>query len=296
MTSVSQSVSDTSWLEALNPPIYLVSVLPGVGVLLLAGEAPVHAGALWLAVFGVVLLQHAINLFNDAADWRLGADVDKQDSWVRVHGGRTWPVNVHAVVSVLAGGALGLVALASTDQWWLLAAAAPLLLLGYLYNAGPRPLSYTHFGEWVTGLCYGPGVFGGLWLVAGMPADWRLFAGAIAFAALAMALLLSHQPPQIETDRAAGKHSFAVRYGAETTRRSARQLFVVFALAVVLGGVLALTGPVPLLVAVAAALLVYRVYTGDVNPKRILGAASLLLVTGIVAARGVIWIGTLSST
>ena len=50
----------------------------------------------------------------------------------------------------------------------------------------------------------------------------------IAFAALAVALLLSHQPPQIETDRRAGKLSFAVRFGVCTDRFTARLLFAVF--------------------------------------------------------------------
>jgi hypothetical protein len=45
-----------------------------------------------------------------------------------------------------------------------------------------------------------------------------------------VALLLSHQPPQIETDRQAGKHSFAVRFGARQTRRTARRLYLVFLL------------------------------------------------------------------
>jgi hypothetical protein len=36
---------------------------------------------------------------------------------------------------------------------------------------------------------------------------------ALAFASFAVARLLSHQPPQTATDRAAGKRSFAVRYG-----------------------------------------------------------------------------------
>ena len=174
------------WRDALNPPIYLVSVLPGLGVPLLAGGDRIAVAALLLATFAVVLLQHAINLFNDAADWRLGADVDKRDSWVRVHDGRTRPVVVHAIVSLIAGGLLGLYVLWQQDRWWILPAAAPLLVLGYLYNAGPRPLSYTHFGEWVTGLCYGPGVYGGLWLVAGLAPDARMLAGMAAFAALAI--------------------------------------------------------------------------------------------------------------
>ena len=50
--------------------------------------------------------------------------------------------------------------------------------------------------------------------------------GMLAFAAFASALLLSHQPPQIETDRAAGKQSFAVRHGAALTRKVALYLQV----------------------------------------------------------------------
>jgi 1,4-dihydroxy-2-naphthoate octaprenyltransferase len=270
------------WQEALNPPIYLVSVLPGLGVPLLAqGGVPQPLG-LALATLAVVLLQHAINLFNDAADWRLGADVEKFDSWVRVHGHRPGVAVLHGAVSLLAGGLLGLAVLWSQDQWWLLWIAAPMLLLGYLYNAGPRPLSYTHLGEWVTGLCYGPGVFGCLWLVAGLPASASMVAGMIAFAALAAALLLSHQPPQIATDRQAGKLSFAVRFGAERTVSVARWLSGIFLVA--LGGALMVSRPgaVGVTLAVFAAILAYRQRRGSVNPRRILLAASAFVVLGLL--------------
>ena len=274
------------WRDALNPPIYLVSVLPGLGVPLLAGGDRIAVAALLLATFAVVLLQHAINLFNDAADWRLGADVDKRDSWVRVHDGRTRPVVLHAIVSLVTGGLLGLYVLWQQDRWWILPAAAPLLVLGYLYNAGPRPLSYTHFGEWVTGLCYGPGVFGGLWLVAGLAPDARMLAGMAAFAALAMALLLSHQPPQIETDRAAGKRSFAVRYGADTTRRTARALFLLFIAALAVGALVSLRSPTALVFVALGVFVTLRLYLGEVNPKRILASASFVVAGGVALAIG----------
>ncbi len=273
----------TRWQEALNPPIYLVSVLPGLGVPLLAqaGGVP-HPLGLALATLAVVLLQHAINLFNDAADWRLGADVEKFDSWVRVHGQRPEVALLHGALSLLAGGLLGLAVLWSQDQWRLLWIAAPMLVLGYLYNAGPRPLSYTHLGEWVTGLCYGPGVFGCLWLVAGLPANASMVAGMVAFAALAAALLLSHQPPQIDTDRQAGKLSFAVRFGAERTVSVARWLSGIFLAA--LGGALLLSRPgaVGIVLASFAAILAYRQWRGPINPRRILLAASAFVLLGLL--------------
>jgi 1,4-dihydroxy-2-naphthoate octaprenyltransferase len=217
--------------RCFNPAIYLISVLPGAGVWMIAGGND----ASWLpwlvlATLAVVLLQHAINLLNDASDWTLGADTEKLDSWVRFHHRDARVTMAHGWVSFLLGGLLGLTVLVLADSLWILVVAAPMVILGYLYNSGPRPLSYTYLGEWVTGVCYGPGVFGCLWLLSGEEPDVRAILGAAAFAALAVCLLLSHQPPQIETDRLAGKQSFAVRYGVRRTRLSVYVLFIVFLL------------------------------------------------------------------
>ena len=280
--SVVADATGSDWRVALNPPIYLVSLLPGLGVPMLAGGDPLQWGALAAATFAVILLQHAINLFNDAADWRLGADVEKHDSWVRVHRERPELAVLHGGISLTAGALLGLFVLWQQQQWALLLVAAPLLLLGYLYNAGPKPLSYTHLGEWVTGICYGPGVFGCLWLVAGGVIDLRMLAGCIAFAALAMALLLSHQPPQIQTDRRAGKLSFAVRYGAERTRQVAGGLFLLFMVALGLGLLPGGRFALGLLMLVLAAAFAYGVRRRVPNPKRILIPASLYVLAGLV--------------
>ncbi|NBT57551.1 hypothetical protein EBT16_02090, partial [bacterium] len=55
----------------------------------------------------------------------------------------------------------------------------------------------------------------------------NLLAGSFAFGALAVAVLLSHQPPQVLTDFAAGKMSFAVRHGVDQTYRVARGLTII---------------------------------------------------------------------
>ncbi|TNF99193.1 MAG: prenyltransferase, partial [Gammaproteobacteria bacterium] len=113
-----------------------------------------------------------------------------------------------------------------SGKYWILLIATPMLLLGYLYNAGSKPLSYTVLGEWVTGLCYGPGVFGCLYLLSSDELTIPSVLGMFTFACMAMALLLSHQPPQINTDRQAGKHSFAVRYGKDVTIMTVRYLLL----------------------------------------------------------------------
>jgi len=270
------------WWQALNPALYLVSILPGVAVWLLA-ELPLSRAALWSATLAVVLLQHGINLLNDAKDWQLGADTFKYDSWVRIHRGSVRTAFYHGLISLFIGGVLGLLVLLLHGQLWILGFALPLVLLGVLYNAGRRPLSYTAAGEWATAICYGPGVFGGLWFVAGQPFDGTALLGMAAFAAFATALLFSHQPPQIDSDRQAGKHSFAVRHGAITTYRVAGGLlsatWLLLVAACWVGSGDHFTAIVFTLAAGLAALWVVRV---GPNPKRIMLSAALVFLVSAV--------------
>jgi len=227
------------WWQALDPPIYLISVLPGVAAWLTTGSTGEPLTHLVLATLAVVLLQHAINVLNDVSDWRLGADIEKVHSWARFHNLDLRVAAVHGNISLVAGCLLGLGVLVQADKLWLLVPDTPLVLLGYLYNSGPRPLS------------------------------------------LSVALLLSHQPPQIETDRQAGKQSFAVRFGAPRTRRAARVLYLAFLL-----GFGAAVWPAPLTIAVRVAFVLVAAVSGlavclaTPSPRRILtGATAVILAT-----------------
>ncbi len=273
----------TRWWQALNPVIYLVSVLPLIGVYLITEDAFWVEG-LALATLAVVLLQHAINLFNDVSDWQLGADSNKQDSWVRVFNGNTRPVFWQGVGSALLGMSLGLLVLAQSGKYWILYIATPMVLLGYLYNAGSRPLSYTALGEWVTGLCYGPGVFGCLYLLGNDQLTPASIGGMVTFACLAMALLLSHQPPQIDTDRQAGKHTFAVRYGVIATLNGVRMLLLVAVIAFALSLWLVGCGACAVVLISLSAYAAVSVLRDAINPKSVLFAATLVLFFTLVVS------------
>ncbi|MGD2112133.1 MAG: prenyltransferase [Gammaproteobacteria bacterium] len=279
-------VAAVRWWQALDPPIYLISVLPGAAVWLVTGRTGQAPSYLAAATLAVILLQHAINVLNDVSDWRLGADVEKHHSWARFHHLNLRTAAVHGYASLLGGALLGLAVLVAADQLRILALAAPLVVLGVLYNSGPRPLSYTHLGEWVTGLCYGPGVFGCLWVLATGRLSVAVIPGSLAFFALAVALLLSHQPPQIDTDRQAGKRSFAVRFGVARTRLAARLLYLIFLLAFgmaawqadVAGAALGTGG----LIALASALAVLR---APPSPRWILTGATLVILATLLLDR-----------
>jgi len=273
----------TKWWQVFNPAIYLISILPAIAILVLAGRNPVWLSGLLFSALAVVLLQHAINLFNDVSDWQLGADSEKLDSWVRVHDGNTRPVTLHAIASFFIGGLIGLCVLIIADKLWILIIALPLISLGYLYNAGERPLSYSWMGEWVTAICYGPGVFGCLWLVAGLPFNITSIMGMLAFAALATSLLLSHQPPQIETDRRVGKKSFAVRYGVQRTQQVSILLFTVALLLIATGIVINHDGPV-FGYGLFAMIVLFSFYLVKVKPqpKKVLLLSSIMLLLSMI--------------
>ena len=272
------------WWQIFNPAIYLISILPAIAVVVLAGDNPVWHPGLIFATFAVVLLQHAINLFNDVSDWNLGADTEKMDSWVRLHNGNTRPVTIHALISFLIGGLIGLSVLIIGNKLWIVIIALPLIGLGYLYNAGKSPLSYSWMGEWVTGLCYGPGVFGCLWFVAGLDFNLSALSGMFAFAALAMSLLLSHQPPQIETDRQVGKKSFCVRYGKQKTHQVSVLLFTV-ALLLIGTGISINYSILYLQYACFTLILISSIYLWKVgpNPKKVLLLSSTILLLSIIS-------------
>ena len=271
------------WWQVFNPAIYLISVLPAIAVIILAGENSAWKQGLIFSTLAVVLLQHAINLFNDVSDWNLGADTEKADSWIRVHNGNTRPVTVHALISFFSGGIIGLSVLIVGDKLWLVFIALPLIGLGYLYNAGKSPLSYNWMGEWVTGVCYGPGVFGCLWLVAGLELNLSAVMGMLAFAALAVSLLLSHQPPQFETDKQVGKKSFCVRYGIQKTRQVYVLLFTIALL--LIGAGLSINHSIPYLQYGSFSLvMIFSIYLFKVgpNPKRVLLLSSTILLLSII--------------
>jgi 1,4-dihydroxy-2-naphthoate octaprenyltransferase len=213
--AIELNLSSKRW-QVLQPAIYLISILPGlVWAILLPSTA--SRLALFLTTLSVVLIQHGINVLNDAIDWKKGADTEKELSWVHFHHLNLNAVSTHGLVSFFSGALLGSLLVFLNHRPEVFIVALPLLLLGYGYNSSQWTLSYTNLGEWVTGLCYGPGVFGCMGYLLTGEMTIPLCLGSLAFAFLAVAVLLSHQPPQILSDFLAGKLSFAVRHGVKRT-------------------------------------------------------------------------------
>ena len=270
--------SRAEWIEGARLrtlPAALAPVLVGTGAAAqLDAASPVRA----LLAAGVALsLQVGVNYANDFSDGVRGTDVDRVGPMRLTASGAARPeqVRMAAVLSFGVGAVLGLVLVALSGHWWLLAVGALAILGAWYYTGGRRPYGYLGLGE------VGVFVFFGLVAVLGTTytqADrisWPALLGAVGVGFLACALLMVNNIRDVPGDAVVGKHTLAVRIGE---RRARRVYAWLVGLAMALGLACAVVAP-------AALLLVM-----------LLPVAGILIGTVLLGARGVLLRPVLAGT
>lgn len=245
-----RSGSVNAWVVAIRPASLLVAISPVlVGAALGFGRTGGVDMVAALLVLGAALLMQVItNLQNDvgytvrggeAGGARSGLPRATAQGWLSTRAVRTGIV----VLSLLAL-ALGL-GLVAYRGWPVLAIGSLCLLAALAYMGGPLPIAYTPLGEVTVFVFFGlVAVLGTEWVLTGSVGPVSTLAGT-AIGGLAAAALAVNNHRDIAHDRLTGRHTFAVRYGEQASRR----LF-----SVLLVGPFAVL-PVMALVAVSPALL-----------------------------------------
>jgi len=232
-----------TWLLAARPktlPAAVAPVVVGTAVAIAEdGFAPIAA----VAAFAVaLLLQVGANLANDVFDFRRGADTAARLGPVRVtQGGLIPPERVlRATWLVLGAAALAGLVLVLRGGW-------PILLLGLLaiaaavgYTGGPKPFGYLGLGEVFVFLFFGAVAVAGTAYVQTLDLTGLAAAAAVPIGCLATAIIVVNNLRDIETDRAAGKRTLAVRLGAARTRLEYAGLLAAAYLALPVGWALGL--------------------------------------------------------
>lgn len=288
-----------AWLMASRP-----ATLPAAAVPVIVGAAAaVCEGARFRPlVFAVTLLsalfiQIGTNFANDYSDFHRGAD----------HEGRLGPTRVtqsglisHDAVRRGIIVAFGIAALLGGYLAWV--GGWPIILIGILsiicglaYTGGPWPFGYHGLGDVFVFVFFGLiAVTGTAYLQAGA---WSTFALIVSLPIgfLVTNILVINNLRDLPTDRAAGKHTLAVRLGDGGTRA---QYALLMALAYAVPLWLALTGSasrrwllLPWLTLPIGIALTRRVVGGlagrELNPmlKR---TGQLLLFFGVLLAAGLV--------
>lgn len=262
--------SAAEWVEGARLrtlPAAVAPVAVGTGAAAQVGSADV---LLALLAAGVALaLQVGVNFANDFSDGVRGTDLDRVGPLRLTASGVAPPHQVRAAAFASFGVAavIGLVLVALSGHWWLLAVGALAIVAAWYYTGGRRPYGYLGLGE------VGVFVFFGLVAVLGTTytqADrvtWPSVLGAVAVGLLACALLMVNNLRDIPTDAVAGKRTLAVRMGDHRSRRVFAALVLV---PLALGALCAFWNPWALVVLV------------------LLVPAVVLVVTVLLGARGVL--------
>jgi 1,4-dihydroxy-2-naphthoate octaprenyltransferase len=222
------------WIAGARPrtlPAAVAPVLAGTGV------AAWFAGARWveaaLALLVSLALQVAVNYANDYSDGIRGTDDDRVGPMRLVGSGRASASAVKRamLVAFAVAGLAGVVLVALTGTWWLLAVGVACILAAWFYTGGSRPYGYLGLGEVMVFVFFGLVATVGTTYVQvarvdlrcvspGCGNDWLLpavYAGC-GIGALACAILVANNLRDIPTDREAGKTTLAVRLGEDRTR------------------------------------------------------------------------------
>lgn len=165
-------------------------------------------------------LQIAVNLFNDALDFKKGADTSERLGPARVtQSGLFSPKTVMRLgtffIALSFVTAIPLYLKGGQPIFWISCASA---LAAYAYTGGPLPLAYHGLGELFVLIFFGPLSVTALAYVELGQFSWQAFLAGLQIGLLATVILAINNLRDIEQDRKAGKRTLAVRMGIKASR------------------------------------------------------------------------------
>ena len=212
--------SPAQWLHGARPrtlPAALSPVVAGTAVASYAGHAVWWKAALALVV--ALALQVAVNYANDYSDGIRGTDDARVGPMRLVGSGAATPGAVKgAAFAAFAVAAVAGLVLAATTAWWLVAVGLVSMVAAWFYTGGKRPYGYLALGEVMVFVFFGLVAVLGTTYVQTETFEWAALYAAVGVGALACAILVVNNLRDLPSDREAGKHTLAVRLGAERTR------------------------------------------------------------------------------
>ncbi|MCP4114433.1 MAG: 1,4-dihydroxy-2-naphthoate polyprenyltransferase [Desulfobacteraceae bacterium] len=283
-----------AWFLAVRPKTLPAAAAPVcIGIALAVKAGGFHPVAAAAALMVALLLQIGVNLANDYFDFKSGIDDCDRKGPVRVTQAGLIPP--HRVRNAML---LCFTAATCVGAYLMARGGLPVAVIGLIsilsalaYSAGPYPIASNGLGEVFAFLFFGPVAVCGTYYVQALALSWPALAGSIPPGLLIAAIMVINNLRDIATDRAAGKHTLAVKIGpARTIGFYISLLLSSFFLLPVMGG----TGLMPwgVLVAVLsfpmAAMLIRETarVTGEELNRTLAGTARLGLMFSLLFSLG----------
>lgn len=230
------------WVMASRPPTLTAAIAPvAVGTAVAVRDDVFEPGPAFAALLGALALQVGANFANDLSDFRRGADTADRIGPVRVT--QTGLLSERQVMTGMLGSFIlaAIVGLYLTvvAGWVIIGVGLASILAAVTYTGGPWPFGYRGLGELFVFVFFGLVAVTGTYYVQAGEVTGSVLAAAVPVGLTVTAILVVNNVRDIDTDRAADKHTLAVYLG----RRLARyQYLLIMAGAYVAAAALFLVG------------------------------------------------------
>jgi len=201
---------------------------------LVAGIVPVILGSIYskyafgkfntfyfvLLIIAMILIQSATNMINDYFDFKSGADSKKSgDEKALVSGEITPKLVLHAILLYEFIAFIIGVFIASQTSYYIMLVGIIGSIISISYAAGPFPISYTPFGEIVSGVTMGIGITTTVIYIQSGVINLNTFLVAIPTTLFISTILLSNNLSDIEEDQEVGRKTLPILMGVKNTEK-----------------------------------------------------------------------------
>ncbi len=292
MTTVAPG-SARAWVLAARPKTLPAAAIPVlVGTAVAFSQGALAMGPALAALLGAALIQIGTNFANDYFDAKSGADNEDRLGPTRaVQAGLLSPgaVKVATFLTFALSALIG-VYLIAVGGWPILIIGVASILSGLAYTGGPFPLGYHGLGDLFVFVFFGLIAVTATHYVQALYWSPEALIAALPIGLLSTAILVVNNYRDLDTDKAAGKNTLAVRMGRPATRYYYVNLiagaYAVPVVQVVTGGSLWVLLPLLTLpLAVLTAREIWRREGTALNPL-LARTAGLLAIFGLLYALG----------
>lgn len=201
---------------------------------LVAGITPVFLGSIYsayafgkfnffyfiLLILSMILIQSATNMINDYFDFKRGADTNKSGHEKALVSGEITLKQVLFVILIYQLIALVIgIFIASQTSYYILLVAVFGVIISILYAFGPLPISYTPFGEIVSGVTMGIGITTTVIYIHSGVFNIVTILVAIPTALYIGTILLSNNLSDLQEDKKAGRRTLPILIGVKNGER-----------------------------------------------------------------------------
>jgi 1,4-dihydroxy-2-naphthoate octaprenyltransferase len=208
-----------AWLQAFRPKTLTAAIVPvAVGSAVAFSEVGlVNHRITLLALLGALFIQIATNLFNDAIDFKKGADGEHrvgpqratQMGWFS--GKQVLAMGIFFLLLALACG----VPLVIHGGWPIVIIGLISLAMAYAYTGGPFPLAYLGLGDLFVILFFGLVAVGGTYYLHTLRFSWSALIAGLQVGCLSAVLIAINNLRDHVGDRQVNKRTLAVLLGPQ---------------------------------------------------------------------------------